>query len=116
MTHTNYLQSIKTAIKENKAILVKDISEYLPYQLTQVLKENSKLELNSETHSTFKLYMSTRLANPHFHPDIYSLVTIVNFSATHVGLEETFLRYMKKISNIRFDSDFKHNFYSLNLK
>lgn len=39
----------------------------------------------------FKLYMSTKLANPKFSPDVYSKLTVVNFQATSEGLCEQML-------------------------
>lgn len=39
----------------------------------------------------FKLYLTTKLANPKFPPEVYSKVTVVNFLATSEGLCEHML-------------------------
>lgn len=44
-----------------------------------------------EYHPSFKLYMTSRLRNPHYLPDVFNKVTIVNFALTVDGLEDQLL-------------------------
>jgi len=39
----------------------------------------------------FRLYLTSKLRNPHFLPEVYNVVTIVNFSLTEEGLEDLLL-------------------------
>ena len=39
----------------------------------------------------FKLYLVTKLINPHFRPEIAAQCTIINFIVTESGLEEQLL-------------------------
>jgi dynein heavy chain len=39
----------------------------------------------------FKLYMTTKLPNPHYLPDVCIKVTLINFAITNAGLEEQLL-------------------------
>jgi dynein heavy chain len=41
--------------------------------------------------ANFKLYLVSKLPNPHYLPEICIMVTIVNFSITQDGLEEQLL-------------------------
>jgi len=39
----------------------------------------------------FRLYLTSKLRNPHFLPEVYNVVTIINFSLTLEGLEDLLL-------------------------
>jgi dynein heavy chain len=59
-----------------------------------------------EYDKNFKLFLSTKLANPNFLPDVFIRVTVVNFTVTDQGLEEQLLgdvvfREMPEIENTK---------------
>jgi dynein heavy chain len=39
----------------------------------------------------FRLYLTSKLRNPHFLPEVYNVVIVVNFSLTLEGLEDLLL-------------------------
>jgi dynein heavy chain len=39
----------------------------------------------------FKLYLTCKLANPHFLPEVFIKVTVINFSITFEGLQDQLL-------------------------
>lgn len=41
--------------------------------------------------SNFKLILHTKLANPHFPPELQAQTTLINFTVTPTGLEEQLL-------------------------
>jgi len=45
-----------------------------------------------EYSKAFKFYMTTKLANPHYLPEVCIKVTIINFTVTKTGLEDQLLR------------------------
>lgn len=47
--------------------------------------------MDIEYDKNFKFYMTTKLANPHYLPEICILVTLVNFTVTPSGLEDQLL-------------------------
>merc|ERR1719230_1552914 len=42
-------------------------------------------------HPNFKLFMQTKLSNPHYPPEIQAETTIINFTVTEDGLEDQIL-------------------------
>merc|ERR1719281_991804 len=42
-------------------------------------------------HKGFKLFMHTKLSNPHYPPEIQAEATVINFTVTEQGLEEQML-------------------------
>lgn len=46
---------------------------------------------NVDYDSNFRLYMTTKMANPHYLPEVCIKVTIINFTVTSSGLEDQLL-------------------------
>lgn len=49
-----------------------------------------------EVSPSFRLYLHTKLSNPHYPPEIQAETTLVNFSVTQIGLEEQLLAVVVK--------------------
>merc|ERR1712036_125723 len=68
----------------------------------QFFKKNRKLNVKLgdkevEVHKEFKLFLHTKLSNPHFPPEIQAECTIINFSVTEDGLEDQLLSLVVKL-------------------
>lgn len=47
-------------------------------------------------HQSFRLILQTKLANPHYQPEIQAQTTLINFTVTKDGLEEQLLAEVVK--------------------
>ena len=50
-----------------------------------------------EVDPSFKLFFVSKLSNPHFLPEIFIRVTVINFTVTEEGLEEQLLTDVVKL-------------------
>lgn len=60
---------------------------------------NTDIEYDNQ----FRFYMTTKMSNPHYLPDICIQVTLVNFTVTPSGLEDQLLVYIIQKIFIYFD-------------
>ena len=100
LTDSKYSQYLINAIRLGQPILLENIDESLdpflePLLQKQIPKEGMQLKIKlgeDIPYSTdFKLYITTKLPNPHYLPDICIKVTIINFTVTPTGLEDQLL-------------------------
>jgi dynein heavy chain len=63
-----------------------------------IIKGRAKLIKISDTDidydDKFRLYMTSRLANPHFSPELAAKATIIDFTVTQGGLEQQLLAFL----------------------
>ncbi|XP_034943575.1 dynein heavy chain 12, axonemal [Chelonus insularis] len=97
----NYMKIIEQCIEYGKPVLIENILEELDTSLDPILMKNI-YTINKAYYITcgekvisydprFRLYMTTKLRNPHFLPEVYNKVTLINFALTTVGLEDQLL-------------------------
>jgi dynein heavy chain len=101
MNDINLLRTLENCIRVGKPLMLEDIGENLEPALEPVLqratfKEGNRTlitlgDTNVDYDENFKLYMTTKLPNPHYLPEICIKVTIVNFTVTMPGLEDQLL-------------------------
>jgi len=95
------LRKMERALEGGKAILIENMGETMEAVLNPVIQraaikrgKKKYLKLGDsevELHDKFRLYLHTKLSNPHFGPEIQAETTIVNFMVTLSGLEDQLL-------------------------
>ncbi|XP_054640454.1 dynein axonemal heavy chain 1 isoform X2 [Dunckerocampus dactyliophorus] len=101
LSDRDFLRSLDNAIRFGKPCLLENVEEDLdpalePVLLQQTFKEQGtlKLKLGDSTipyHKSFKFYITTKLPNPHYSPEISTKVTLINFTLSPSGLEDQLL-------------------------
>ncbi|XP_059835308.1 dynein axonemal heavy chain 3 [Hypanus sabinus] len=101
LTDSNYVRSLENAIQFGTPLLLENIGEDLdpmlePVLLKQTFKQQGvevmKVGENIIEYShDFKFYITTRLRNPHYLPEVAVKVCLLNFMITPLGLEDQLL-------------------------
>jgi dynein heavy chain len=91
-------QTLENSLRRGHVLLVEDMNEEVDPSLDEVVsqatfKEDGILKINMGDKSidydpNFKLFLTTKLANPHFMPEVTIKLTIINFTVTFDGLDE----------------------------
>lgn len=97
----NYMKIIENSIEYGMPVLVENIGETLeapldPLLLKKTFKQGglTVIALGDSVisyHPSFRLYLTSKFRNPHYMPEIFNKVTIVNFALTAEGLEDQLL-------------------------
>lgn len=98
LTDKDYLRTLENAIRFGRAILLENVYESLDAALEPVLGKQTFKQRGTEMiklgdsivpyHQEFKFYMTTKLANPHYAPEVSVKVSLLNFMITMEGLQE----------------------------
>jgi len=94
-----YLDKIEQAIAAGDVLLIENIDESIEAVLDPLLGRNTikkgraiKLgDKEIEYHPDFRLILQTKLANPHYKPEMQAQTTLINFTVTKDGLEDQLL-------------------------
>ncbi|KAM5271528.1 dynein axonemal heavy chain 11 [Ctenodactylus gundi] len=94
-----FLNAIETALAFGDVILVENLEETLDPVLDPLLGRNTIKkgkyirigDKECEFHKNFRLILHTKLANPHFKPELQAQTTLLNFTVTEDGLEAQLL-------------------------
>ena len=101
LKQSDFLRTVENAITFGNPVLLQDIETEIDPALEPVLGKqvvnvknrlmiklgDKELDYNPE----FKLYITTRLGNPHYTPEISTKTTLTNFSVKQSGLEDQLL-------------------------
>lgn len=101
LTETNFLRTLENGIRFGRPVLLENVEEELdpalePVLLKQTFKRGGQIVLRlGDTDvpysKEFKFFITTKIANPHYMPEVCIKVTIINFTVTPSGLEDQLL-------------------------
>mmetsp|Transcript_28329 Transcript_28329/g.25145 ORF Transcript_28329/g.25145 Transcript_28329/m.25145 type:complete len:175 (+) Transcript_28329:3370-3894(+) len=92
----NLLKKFQNAISSGYPVLIEDVEERMEPSIDTILtKSISNVDgrriirvgdQNVDFHNQFKLYLTTKMPNPHYLPEVCIRVTLINFTVTFEGL------------------------------
>ncbi|XP_029991393.1 dynein heavy chain 1, axonemal [Sphaeramia orbicularis] len=101
LSDRDFLRNLESAIQFGNPCLMENVGEELdptlePVLLQQTFKHQGStvLKLGDSVipyHESFKMYITTKLPNPHYSPELSAKVTLINFTLSPSGLEDQLL-------------------------
>lgn len=99
-----YIEIIEMALSRGDTVLIENIGESIDAVLDPLLgrnliKKGKAIKIGDKEvdyHSSFKLILHTKLANPHYKPEMQAQTTLINFTVTRDGLEDQLLAEVVK--------------------
>ncbi|CAF4573133.1 unnamed protein product [Rotaria sp. Silwood1] len=124
MTDGHFLRILENCVRIGMPLLLEDVGETLdpalePILLKQTFMSGGRLlirlgDSDIEYDSNFKFYMTTKLSNPHYLPEICIKVTIINFSVTKQGLEDQILSDVVRLERPDLDEEMNRLIVTMN--
>ena len=106
LTDNDYLRTLENAIQFGRPVLLENVPEDLDPSLTPILLKQTYVKGNTtyiklgetviEYSADFRFYITTKLRNPHYLPELSTKVTILNFMITYEGLNDQLLGILVK--------------------
>ncbi|CAM5115591.1 unnamed protein product [Eretmochelys imbricata] len=101
LTDSGFLRTLENAIRLGLPVLLEELKEILDPALEPVLLKQTFVtggrmlirlgDSDIDYDRNFRFYMTTKLPNPHYLPEVCIKVTIINFTVTRSGLEDQLL-------------------------
>ncbi|KAJ1563094.1 Dynein heavy chain 5, axonemal [Cladochytrium tenue] len=101
LTHKYFRQHIEDCVSQGRPLLIEDVEEALDPTLDNILEKNLIKAGRSfkvlfgdkeiDFSDGFSVFITTKLPNPNYNPEVYAKCSIIDFTVTHKGLEEQLL-------------------------
>jgi dynein heavy chain len=107
LSQKGWLKKIEIAVSNGNVLMIENLGQEIdavldPLLSRQFVKKGRvyTVKLGSEDveiHPNFKLYLQTKLFNPHYKPETAAQCTIINFIVTENGLEDQLLAMVVRV-------------------
>lgn len=101
LENKDMLRKLETALEKGQPMLIENMGERIDAVLAPVIsrsliKKGSRFYLKLgdkevEYNKNFRLYLHTKLSNPHYPPEVQAEACLINFTVTEAGLEDQLL-------------------------
>ncbi|XP_065549401.1 dynein axonemal heavy chain 9 isoform X2 [Lathamus discolor] len=94
-----YLDTLEQALAAGELVLIENLEEFVdpvlgPLLGRETIKKGRYIKIGDkecDLNPAFRLILHTKLANPHFQPELQAQCTLINFTVTRDGLEDQLL-------------------------
>jgi len=104
---SDFLKHLEIAVNLGFAFLFENVDEYIDPIIDPVLEKNLVKKGNTRTvkigdkdvewDDSFRLYLTSKLSNPHYGPETFGKAMIINYSVTQSGLEDQLLNEVVRV-------------------
>lgn len=113
-TNRDLLHTLEIGITQGKPVLLEDLGERFDPSISQILSKKIYKKEDGRTvikladqeipyDEKFKLFLLTKIANPHFLPNVFGDLNVINFTVTPAGLEDQLLSEVVKLENSQLE-------------
>ncbi|XP_029949300.1 dynein heavy chain 6, axonemal [Salarias fasciatus] len=124
LTDPNFLRTLENAIRLGMPVLLEELKESLDPALEPILLKQTFVaggrtlirlgDSDIDYDKNFRFYMTTKMANPHYLPEICIKVTIINFTVTKSGLEDQLLSDVVRLESPHLEEQRNELIVSIN--
>ncbi|KAG7466869.1 hypothetical protein MATL_G00146930 [Megalops atlanticus] len=124
-----YVDVIEQAVVSGHPVLIENLEETIDPVLDPLLgrhtiKKGRCIKVGDKEcyfHPDFRLILHTKLANPHYKPEIQAQTTLINFTVTRGGLEDQLLAEVVNLErpdleHLKSDLTKQQNYFKIELK
>ncbi|XP_053317654.1 dynein axonemal heavy chain 6 [Spea bombifrons] len=107
LTDAGFLRTLENAIRLGLPVLLEELKETLDPALEPILLKQTFVsggrtlirlgDSDIDYDKNFRFYMTTKMPNPHYLPEVCIKVTVINFTVTRSGLEDQLLSDVVRI-------------------
>lgn len=101
-TERDFARSVEMSVRNGTCLIIEDAGEILDPTLDPILEKNlipqgagrfsiRMGDQDVDYDTNFRMYITTKIPNPHYLPEISIKTTLINFTVTTQGLEEQLL-------------------------
>jgi dynein heavy chain len=115
LTQDKWIKRVEMAVSSGQVLMIEAIGQEIDAILDPLLSrafirrgKNQFVKLGSEEveiANGFKLYLQTKLINPHYKPETAAQCTIINFLVTEKGLEDQLLASVVRVEKPELESE-----------
>lgn len=129
LNQKNYLDDIEKTVISGSTVLIENIDDTIDAVLDPLLsrafiRRGSAIKIGDKEvdyNSNFRLILQTKLANPHYKPEMQAQTTLINFTVTRDGLEQQLLAEVVKaerpdLETLKSDLTTQQNHFKITLK